>query len=237
MDSDTSLNMMSQNELTFGGKIPSEDRKNPPSSRQRKGRVDGRRECTLTMSMSMSQRCCWNIHRHHLWVYFAEKWETPTSGKKGESLIEDGQVSRCKSENHVQKHKNSVCPMTLRWRRAADCTLQVPPHQVAKSSSIRCPKARRTQGRHPSGDRMHFPGVQARRDDFNLSKKDSLLNPPGSHKVVVEQPTVEPKEKTPDDMRVSSEERSTDVPVQETKHKQANWQAQCFFCTSSRSGL
>ena len=57
--------------------------------------------------------------------------------------------------------------------------------------------------------------------------------PPDSHHGVVEQPVVEPNEKTPDDMRVSSEGESTDLPLieekaQRTTRKQAHWQAQCY---------
>ena len=46
---------------------------------------------------------------------------------------------------------------------------------------------------------------------FNCSKKAYLVNlpAPDSHSVLVEQPVVEAKEKTPDDLRVSSEEEST----------------------------
>ena len=47
---------------------------------------------------------------------------------------------------------------------------------------------------------------------FNISKKASLVNSPDSDNVVVEQPVVEPKEKTLVDMRMSSEEVSTDLP-------------------------
>ena len=46
---------------------------------------------------------------------------------------------------------------------------------------------------------------------FNFSKNASQANPPDSHNVVMEQPVAEPKEKTPDDTRVSSEEESTDL--------------------------
>ena len=54
---------------------------------------------------------------------------------------------------------------------------------------------------------------------------------------MVEQFVAERREETPDDLRVSSEEELTDLPfyrrkVQETQHKQANWQAQCFYTFS-----
>ena len=39
------------------------------------------------------------------------------------------------------------------------------------------------------------------------------MNPPDSHNVVVEQPVVEPQEKTHDDMRVKPEEESADHHV------------------------
>ena len=131
---------------------------------------------------------------------------------------------RCMSENHVHFQKNPVHPMTLRSRRTADCTLQVPAHHKTGREKFFNPtsKAWRTQGRHRATDcisqvsRHGETGRMRFQKDFNLSKKDSLFNPrkdslldtpPDSHNVVVEQPTVEPKEKTPDDMRVSSEER------------------------------
>ena len=64
--------------------------------------------------------------------------------------------------------------------------------------------------------------------DCRISKKAFLVTPfplpsppPDSHNLVVEQPVVEPKEKTPDELRVSRK-------VQETKHKQGNWLVQCF---------
>ena len=65
-----------------------------------------------------------------------------------------------------------------------------------------------------SGDRLHFPGfgeapvkwshdVPAWLQPFTESLSGE---PHDSHNVVVEQPVVEPQEKTPDDMSVSSEE-------------------------------
>ena len=87
-----------------------------------------------------------------------------------------------------------------------------------------------------SGDRLHFQGVQAPGDGshevpewLQFFKAGFSGENPDSHHVVVEQPVVEPKEKTPDGesqlrrrVNRSSIFRRT---VQETKHKQANWQA------------
>ena len=78
-------------------------------------------------------------------------------------------------------------------------------------------QARRTQARHRVTDcvshvsRHRETGRIKFEDGFNLSKKASVVNPSDLHSVVVEQPVVEPKEKTPDDMRVSSEEESADL--------------------------
>ena len=61
--------------------------------------------------------------------------------------------------------------------------------------------------------------------------------PPDSHSVVAGQPVDEPEEKTPDDMKVSSEAEATDLPfiaersMRPNTNKQANWQAQFFFYT------
>ena len=49
-----------------------------------------------------------------------------------------------------------------------------------------------------------------------------LWRTPDSHIVAVKQLDVEPKEKTPDDMRVSSEEESIDLPFFATRSKRAN---------------
>ena len=59
--------------------------------------------------------------------------------------------------------------------------------------------------RHREIGRMRF------QSGFNCSKKAYLVNlpAPDSHSVLVEQHVVEAKEKTPDDLRVSSEEEST----------------------------
>ena len=99
--------------------------------------------------------------------------------------------------------KNLVYPMTLRRRRATDSISQV--------------------SRHLETGRRGF------HNSLNLSKKASLVNPP-THKVVVKQPVVEPKEKTLDEMMLSSEEGVNRSSVfrrdaQGTIRKQANCQA------------
>ena len=82
------------------------------------------------------------------------------------------------------------------------------------------------------GDRSHKVPDWLKLFDEGLSDQ-----PPDLHHVVVEQPVVEPKEKTPDDMRVSSEEESTSLPlVEETKFKHGR-HAQCFYRFSQRSAL
>ena len=58
----------------------------------------------------------------------------------------------------------------------------------------------------PETGRIKFQSV------FNLSKKASLVNlPTHTRNVVVEHRVVRRKEKTPDDMRVSSDEESTEL--------------------------
>ena len=79
-----------------------------------------------------------------------------------------------------------VHPMTFRRRRAAVCISQV-------SRRRETCRTRLQRG-------------------INFSKKASLVSPADSHNVVVEQPVVEPTEKTPDKMRVSSEEESAGLP-------------------------
>ena len=90
--------------------------------------------------------------------------------------------------------------------------------------------------RHWETGRIRVPGW------LTLFEGGLSGEPPDTHNVVVEQLAVEPEEKTPDDMRVSSEEESADLPidrrqVQETQHKQANRQAQCVYTFSQRAEL
>ena len=86
-----------------------------------------------------------------------------------------------------------------------------------------------------SDERLHFPDVQAAGDwshevpeRLQLDKEGPLCDPPpllfspDSHSVVVEPPVVEPKEKTLDDMSVSSEEESTDLPFVAERSKRPN---------------
>ena len=106
--------------------------------------------------------------------------------------------------------------MSLRERRAADCESQVENghEQIFNPMS----QTKRTQVRH-RGDRVHFPRVQALGNrSHKVPKwlqpfKEGLSGePPDTHNVVVEKSVVEPKEKTPDDMRVSTEKESANLP-------------------------
>ena len=96
--------------------------------------------------------------------------------RKSTSLINCGLVIRCTSENHVpivaisQELRTPTSPRRL---RPTDCESQVPEHQETS--------------------RMTF------QHGFSFSTKASG-EPPDSHNVVVEQPVVEPKKKTPDKM-------------------------------------
>ena len=61
------------------------------------------------------------------------------------------------------------------------------------------------------GDRLQVPdrqeiGRQRLHGGFNLSKKAFYGELSDSHNVVVDQPIVEPRKKSPDDVRVTSEE-------------------------------
>ena len=71
------------------------------------------------------------------------------------------------------------------------------------------------------------------------------MESPDSHTVVVEQPVVESKVKTPDDMRVSSEEETTNIQVFGKECKRPNTKTQAsqlagkilFNTCSTRSEL
>ena len=65
-------------------------------------------------------------------------------------------------------------------------------------------KARRIQARHRASECISQVSRHC--------ETGRGAEPPDSHSVVVEQPAVEPKEETPDDMRVSFEEGLTDLP-------------------------
>ena len=152
--------------------------------------------------------------------------ETLMTGNKGESpsLRKDGKLTRCKSENHVPilaVSQELRPPDVPRRRRATDCESQVPEYRrpVAKSCSIRCPHPRECGHRVT----LHFPGVQAPGNWSHkvpewlelFLKKASLVNSP-THLMSWWnnlQSVVEPKEKPPDEMRVSPKEEATDLPV------------------------
>ena len=79
------------------------------------------------------------------------------------------------------------------------------------------------------GDRLHYSGVQAAetshrrfQSGLNFSKSGET---PDSHQIVVEQTVVEPKEKTPNDMMLSSEEESTHLPFIAERSK--SWKLKC----------
>ena len=60
--------------------------------------------------------------------------------------------------------------------------------------------------RHPSTKRHKVP------ERLQFFKEGLSGEPPDPHNVVLEQPVFEPKEKTPDDTRVSSEAELTNLP-------------------------
>ena len=110
-------------------------------------------------------------------------------------MSKDGKVIRCQSENHVP-----IMTVSQEFRISVS----------AKAS----------------GDRLHFPDVQApgqKVPERHQTFEEGLSGEPtDSHNVVVEQPVVEPKEKIPDDMRVSSEEESTALPLIAKRSKKSN---------------
>ena len=114
------------------------------------------------------------------------EWERRASP----SLIEDGKITSCKSENDV--------PIEATYEEL--CVSGV--------------------GIQASGDRLTTPGFQtAGHQSRIVPERPQLLEerlsgePPGlTYNVVVEQPVVEPKATTPDDVRVSSAEESTYIP-------------------------
>ena len=77
-----------------------------------------------------------------------------------------------------------------------------------------------------SGDRLHVSGVQAPGEEGLAGES------PVSHNVVVEQPVVSQKRNTWCNEGVPKKSQAIfqlSQNGQETKHKQANWQAHCFF--------
>ena len=111
--------------------------------------------------------------------------------------------------------KDFLFPTFQHRRRATDCGSQVPQHQETGREQFFNPMthARRIQ---TSGDHWHFPGVQALGDlphtvrEWLEPHEEGLFGEPrDSHNVVVEQLVVEPKETTPDEMRVRFQEEGT----------------------------
>ena len=188
MDSGASLNMMSKNDLTFGGKDTIRRSKELTIIATARGKAESVEE----YSVHIRSRC--HFHKDVVGRFTG----STISGfimrrrvlrmEKGNypSLIEDGIVMRSMSENHVQFQKNPENPMTLRSRRTTVCTLQVPAHHKTGREKFFNPmsKAWRTQGRHRATDcisQVSRHGETGRirfQKDFNLSKKDSLLNHP-----------------------------------------------------------
>ena len=96
--------------------------------------------------------------------------------------------------------------MSLRKRGATDCESQVPNHQETSRETFFNPmsQARRTQARHRATDCIslvsrHWEICCKRSERLQPFKEGLSGEPPDSHYVVVKQPVVEPKEKTPDD--------------------------------------
>ena len=166
------------------------------------------------MLLDDSQQC-------YLWVFFLvlrnglrlciELGESP-------SLIKDGKVIMCKTENHVpvvEVPKEIRIPDVLgRPDTSPRCQIINRSREVLQSDV----PSQENPGQ-ASGDRLHFRFVQALGDRpdnaperVQLSREGLSGNPPDSHNVVVEQPVVGPKEKIADDMRVSSEEETADLP-------------------------
>ena len=112
--------------------------------------------------------------------------------------------TRCPFEGVGRQIANPRCPITRR--------------PVANKFFNTMSQARRTQARRRATDCI-LPGVQTSGEGSHKVserlqpfKEGFSGEPPDSHNVVVEQPQVEPQERTPDEMRVRSEEESTDFP-------------------------
>ena len=123
--------------------------------------------------------------------------------------------------------RTSFSPVSFPRRRATDCKSQRINHQ--ETSREKVPQSDAPRQENPSqasDDLLHFACFQALetgRRRFQKSFNLYLSNePPDSHTVVVERPVVEPKEKTRDDMRVSSEEESTDLPSVANRSRRPN---------------
>ena len=105
--------------------------------------------------------------------------------------------------------------MTLRRRRATDCKPKVPDHQGTRRERFFIPM--RFRGVEASGDWSHQVP-----EWLQLFKEGLSGEQPDAHNVVVEQPAVEPKEKTLGYINLSSEEESTDLPFIAERSKRPN---------------
>ena len=119
---------------------------------------------------------------------------------------EEGKVKRRKSEKHVPLVAVS------QERRKPDDLLQLP---VSRHGETGCVKFQ---------------------ERLQLFKEGLAGEPPDSRNVVVEHPAVERKDTTPDDMRVSSDEESTDLPTIANKSKRPNTseRAQSVYTVSQK---
>ena len=144
------------------------------------------------------------------------------------SLVQDGKVTRCKSENRVPivvVSNEAVFPMTVGRRRATGCKFQVPDRQETGREKLFNPMSQARRVQAPGGRSHEVP------ERLQLFTQGLSVERPDSHKVVEEPPVVEPKEKTPGCELLRRVNRSSIYRrnVKETKHKQSNWQAQCFY--------
>ena len=114
--------------------------------------------------------------------------------------------------------------MTLRWCRATDCKFQLPDHK--ETGRIR--SNRTTLARHWATDcisqvsRRRETGRIRAQSGFTLFEEGLSGEHPDSHNVVVEQTVVDPKERPSSDVRVSSEEKSNDLPFIAVRSKRPN---------------
>ena len=119
-------------------------------------------------------------------------------------LIKDGKVIRCMSESHVSivAASQEARKLDVPEKEAGD-RLHVPsvhaPRDRPRMDQQSDVRSQENPG-HASGDRFHATSFQAPGDRSH--KVPEWLNP---FEDVVERTVVEPKEKTPDEMRVSSE--------------------------------
>ena len=116
-------------------------------------------------------------------------------------------------------HREPCCNWgSFQWTTCTRCSFE----------GVRRPTANSRCQNHQETSRIKF------QSGFNLSKKVSLVTSLDSHNVLVEQPVVEPKCKMPNDMRVSSAEKWTDLPlitdkVEETKTQASQLASTMFF--------